>query len=72
MIYISLLGLDYGGVSREWVGELCRELFDPAASGLFTSFDENSQGLVSTVKVSALIFNESIHQLRICLLYETN
>ena len=40
------LGLDYGGVGREWVDLLCTAIFDPFATGMFTSFVENSQGLV--------------------------
>ena len=39
------VGVDYGGISREFFEMIGRDLFSPA-TGLFVSFDEGSQGLV--------------------------
>ena len=44
--YFFLLGLDWGGLRREWFELICRELFDPNASGLFCRFKEDPQALV--------------------------
>lgn len=43
---IFILGLDWGGLRREWIQVLSTELFDPDKSGLFTRFTDNAQGLV--------------------------
>jgi hypothetical protein len=40
-----LLGLDWGGVRREWFELTCAALFD-ARNCLFTSFSDNQQALV--------------------------
>ena len=45
--FFFYLGLDWGGLRREWIDVLCTELFDPDKSGLFTRFTDNPQGLVS-------------------------
>jgi len=42
---LSGLGLDWGGVRREWFELTCAALFD-ARNGLFTSFSDNQQALV--------------------------
>ncbi|CAL1527790.1 unnamed protein product, partial [Lymnaea stagnalis] len=44
--FVGEQGLDWGGVSREWFELLCKELFDPSCSQLFTRFTDNPQGLV--------------------------
>jgi hypothetical protein len=40
------LGLDWGGLRREWIELLCVAIFDRRHSGLFTSFSEDGQALV--------------------------
>ena len=40
------LGLDWGGVRREWIQVLCDVLFDRKRSGLFNSFYDDGQALV--------------------------
>jgi hypothetical protein len=42
---LCVLGLDWGGVRREWFELTCAALFD-ARNGLFTSFSDNQQALV--------------------------
>ncbi|XP_071161964.1 apoptosis-resistant E3 ubiquitin protein ligase 1-like isoform X1 [Mytilus edulis] len=44
--FINELGLDWGGLRREWIQVLSTELFDPDKSGLFTRFTDNAQGLI--------------------------
>lgn len=41
------LGLDWGGLRREWFELLCVELFDPSNSDFFHRFTSDTQGLVS-------------------------
>ncbi len=40
------LGLDWGGLRREWIELLCVAIFDRRHSGMFTSFSEDGQALV--------------------------
>lgn len=40
-----ILGVDWGGVRREWFELICAALFDPG-NGLFASFGESQQALV--------------------------
>ena len=40
------IGLDWGGVRREWIQVLCDVLFDRKQSGLFNSFCDDGQALV--------------------------
>lgn len=40
-----MLGVDWGGVRREWFELICAALFDPG-NGLFASFGESQQALV--------------------------
>lgn len=40
-----VLGVDWGGVRREWFELICAALFDPG-NGLFASFGESQQALV--------------------------
>lgn len=42
---IIFLGIDWGGLRREWFELICAQLFD-AKNGLFTSFYEGQQSLV--------------------------
>ncbi|CAG5115250.1 unnamed protein product, partial [Candidula unifasciata] len=46
VIFSGEQGLDWGGVSREWFEVLCKEIFDPNGSELFTRLTEDPQGLV--------------------------
>lgn len=41
----ALVGIDWGGLRREWFELICAQLFD-AKNGLFTSFHEGQQSLV--------------------------
>jgi len=45
IITIIILGVDWGGVRREWFELICAALFDPG-NGLFASFGESQQALV--------------------------
>lgn len=44
-IYRLVLGVDWGGVRREWFELICVALFD-SGNGLFASFGESQQALV--------------------------
>lgn len=52
---MPLLGLDWGGLSREFFELLCAQLFD-VSDGLFMRFDrDNHQALVSTLESLAYL-----------------
>ena len=53
-IHVLLLGLDWGGLRREWVEVFCTELFNPEKSELFTRFTDNPQALVGFQKLLSL------------------
>lgn len=42
---VFFIGLDWGGIRREWFNVVCAALFD-AQNGLFTPFSDNQQALV--------------------------
>lgn len=42
---MEVLGIDWGGLRREWFELICAQLFD-AKHGLFASFHEGQQSLV--------------------------
>ena len=41
VLIFSMLGLDWGGLSREWFQLVCTELFE--TSGLFVKLSQDSQ-----------------------------
>ena len=42
------VGLDWGGLRREWFEMLCSELFDATGCGLFIQFNTDTQALVGS------------------------
>ena len=40
------VGIDWGGLKREWFQLISKKFFDPVKNGLFAGFDDNPQSLV--------------------------
>jgi hypothetical protein len=59
-MYNIFVGLDWGGLRREWFESVCTQLFDPSISGLYRRFSDDSQGLVS--RNTGIYFYISLHR----------